>query len=301
MRIYNAGMTLRALTEFGARHPYYKPNVLLSYPLLPNNFRSFTHRDRHLIGSLILDNGAFSANSPNSKLSPEELYLQFKTFCKYNSTPWDLIFSFDRMFGLNGYETNLQYQIEFEQMGIPVVPVVHNIYNDEVDKILDRGLPPHKVVAIGQCDGRQVYKNIETPVMKLYNAGAKIHFFGAILYNLFSKLPLWSCDATSWTKYPSMGLVLYWNPQKKNFNKTDKLHFPKYQDGKVPSGGVYYKTYDYIKDFEEYIATNLGFELNDLLGGEADDNRSIANILYYSQLEKEITAKQKALGFEFSD
>lgn len=301
MKIFNAGMTLPALMGFCQRYPHHKPDVLLSYPLLPTIPRLFTHKHRHLIGGLFLDNGAFGANQPDSTLDADELYAKFKTYCEYSGKDWDLVFSFDRNFGLNGYAENMEYQKELEQLGIPVVTTLHNIYNDDVNKIIARGLPEHKVVAIGQCDGREIYANIKDPVMKIYNAGGKVHFFGAINFDLFCRLPIYTCDASSWSKYPAYGFVLYWNPKREKLNKTDKLYFPKLQDGRPSSGAQYYNTYEYLKDFKEYLWNNLKFQIRDLLGDNNEDNRRIANIFYYSQLEKIIGEKQLAHGFDTSD
>jgi|GEM_PF-1275328 len=301
MKIFNAGMTIPALMGFCQRYPHHKPDVLLSYPLLPPNPKVFTHKHRRLIGKLFLDNGAFGANQPNSTIDANELYTEFLTYCEYSGKDWDIIFSFDRNFGLNGYAENLKYQEELEQLGIPVVTTLHNIYNDDVEKIIARGLPEHKVVAIGQCDGREIYANIKAPVMKIYNAGGKVHFFGAINFDLFCRLPIYTCDASSWSQYPAYGIVSYWNPKNPGENKTDKIYFPKLQEGTPPSGCQYYGTYGYLKDFKEYLQNNLGFGIDDLLGIEAEDNRRIANIFYYSQLEKIIEEKQLAHGFDTSD
>lgn len=301
MRIYQSSMTIRHLREFAKRYPNVKPNVLLSYALLANDLPHFTGTDRALLRSLILDSGVFSVQKPGAKQTPDDLFPKFKTFAQYNSAAWDLIFNFDLHFGLDSYDKNLEYQIDLEQAGIPVVPVIHNIYNDDADKILARGLPVHKTVAIGQCDGRTILKNVEPVVKKLYEAGANIHFFGSSEYRLMAKLPVWSCDSSSWAKYPSLGVVLFWNPKHSRFDKTDKIHFPKFQEGKTPSGGVYYRDYDYLRDFEEYLGSNLSFTLDDMIGEEADLNRAVVNMLYYCQLEEKIAEHQRSLGFVLPD
>ena len=294
-------MTITALLEFSKRHPQHKPDILVSYLSLKDTHKSFTKTHRHLIGGLILDNSAFGANQENSTIDPDELYADFKTYCEYSAPSWDFVFSFDKNFGLNGYEENLEYQKELEGLGIKVAPVLHNIFNNDVDKIISRGIPAHKVVAIGQCDGREIYNNIKDPVKKLSAAGAKVHFFGAINFELFCQLPIHTCDASSWSQYPAYGIVLYWNPKKPGVNKTDRLYFPKLQDGIPSSGGQYYNTYGYLKDFEEYLWNNLGLRKRDLLGDEGEDNRRMANILYYAQLGKIIGEEQRSRGFNIPD
>ncbi|BAH74479.1 hypothetical protein [Solidesulfovibrio magneticus] len=298
MRIYQSSMTIRHLREFAKRYPNLMPNILLSYALLANDLPHFMGKNRSLFQSLILDSGVFSLQKPGARQTPEELYPKFKTFAQYNPGAWDLIFNFDLHFGLDSYYKNLEYQIDLEQAGTPVVPVIHNIYNDDADKIIARGLPVHKTVAIGQCAGRTTLKNVKPVVMKLHNAGARIHFFGSSEYRLMAKLPIWSCDSSSWAKYPSIGVLLFWNPKNDmRFDKTDKIHFPKYQDAKTPTGCIYYRDYDYLKDFEEYLGSNLNFTLADMMGEEADLNRAVANMLYYCQLEKKIEEQQRLLGF----
>ena len=297
MRIYQSSMMIRHLREFAKRHPNLKPNVLLSYALLLGDLHNFTVTDRALLSSLILDSGVYSVQKSGARQTHEELYMKFKTFAKYNSSVWDLIFNFDLHFDLDSYDKNLDYQIDLEQAGIPVVPVIHNIYNNDVDRILARGLPAHNTVAIGQCDGRTVLDNVKPVVMKLHHAKAKIHFFGSSEYRLMAKLPIWSCDSTSWAKYPSHGVVLFWNHKHSRFDKTDKIHFPKFQEAKTPSGYIYYRDYDYLKDFEEYLESNLSFTLADMLGEEADLNRAVANMFYYCQLEEKIAQEQRLRGF----
>ena len=301
MRIYQSSMTIRHLREFAKRHPNLKPNILLSYALLENDLPHFLRRDRSLYRSLILDSGVYSLQKPKARQTAEELYPKFKTFAQYNTEAWDLIFNFDLHFGLDSYDKNLEYQIDLEQAGIPVVPVIHNIYNDDADKILARGLPEHKTVAIGQCDGRRKLKNVEPVVKKLYEAGAKIHFFGSSEYRLMAKLPVWSCDSISWAKYPSLGVVLYWNPKRNGFDKTDKIYFPKHQESTPSTGSIYYRDYDYLRDFEEYLEVNHGMIITDLMGEEDDLLRGVVNMLYYYMLEEIITQQQRALGFDLPE
>jgi len=301
MRIYQSSMLIRNLRRFCNLRPDVKLNILLSYALLSNDLPHFLRRDRSLCKSLILDSGVFSLQKFGTQQVKEKFYQKFKTFARYNSAAWDLIFNFDLYFGLDSYNKNLEYQLDMEKAGIQVVPVLHNIYNDDADKILDRGLPGHKTIAIGQCDGRTVLKNVRPVVMKLYKAGAKIHFFGSSEFRLMAKLPIWSCDSSSWAKYPSIGLVLFWNPKRRGFDKTDKLHFPKYQDGKTPSGTTYYRSYDYRKDFEEYLRSNLNLTLDDLIGEDGELNCAMANMLYYCQLEEKIGEQQRLLGFDLPE
>lgn len=301
MRIYQSSMTMRQLREFAKRNPGIKPNILLSYALLANDFPHFLRNERSLYRSLILDSGVFSLQKPGSKQTPEELYPKFKTFAQYSTATWDLIFNFDLHFGLDSYDKNLEFQIDLEQAGIPVVPVIHNIYNDDADKILARGLPEHKTVAIGQCAGRTTLKNVKPVVMKLHNAGAKIHFFGSSEYRLMAKLPIWSCDSTSWAKYPGLGIVLYWNQKRDRFDKTDKIYFPKHHESTPPSGAIYYREYDYLHDFEQYLNVNHGLMLSCLMGEEDELFRGVVNMHYYYLLEETIAQQQRALGFNLPD
>lgn len=220
-RIYLSSMTIGHLIEFAKRFPHIKLNVLLSYALLDNNINGFLKIHRGLIQGLILDSGVFSLKALALKMTPDELFLKFRTYCSYSHKSWGLVFNFDRYFRLDSYDKNLAYQIDLEKAGIPVVPVIHNIYNNDVDKIIARGLPEHRTVAIGQCTGRTTLKNIRPAVMKLYDAGAQVHFFGSSEFRVMAQLPITSCDSTSWCKYVGLGIVLYWNPKKSGFDKTD--------------------------------------------------------------------------------
>jgi len=299
-RIYLSSMSLRHLEEFAKRFPSIKPNVLLSYALLDSDLVAFTDTHRHLMESLILDSGVYSLNNPTNRLNQGTLFSKYLTYCTYSHSKWDLVFNFDAHFGLNSYNGNLVYQVQLEAAGIQPVPVVHNIYNDDADKVIARGLANHKAVAIGQCSGRTSMKNIRPMVEKLHYAGARVHFFGSSEFRLMAQLPISCCDSTSWCKYPSMGIVLYWNPKKNSFDKTDKIHFPKHQDAPSPQGSQYYNKYGYLKDFEEYLGHHLGLTITDLLGRNADLYRGVVNMLYYCLLEEVITKHQTvAMGYHF--
>jgi len=64
-----------------------------------------------------------------------------------------------------------------------------------------------------------------------------------------------------------------------------------------PQGSQYHGTYGYLKDLEDYLGSNLGLTVKDLLGRNAEVYRAVANMLYYCLLEKTISEHQRLLGF----
>lgn len=298
MRLHIASPTSDVLSTFWKIWPVRMLSILLTMARMPSDIGFFFHQYKHLIYSLALDSGAFSLGSASLTMTTEQLFMRLCAFASRNAPNFDLIFNYDVDFGLKGLDVNMANIVDMESMGVPAIPVIHNIYNRETDFFINRG---HKVVAIGQCRGRTKLANLEKPVMKLHEAGVHIHFFGGTSFSLLSRLPIWSCDSSSWTQYAKYGEVLFWNPEKVAAGRdaTDRLYFPEYQ-GQAEENGHYFKDYEHRTLFEAHL-DKFGLGLSDLLGNADHLYQRVVNIIYYCQLQDAITAEHARRGWVFED
>jgi hypothetical protein len=277
--------------------PARKINVLMTMARMPANVGFFLNKGKGVINSLALDSGVFSLQKSQINKTADELFTALCAFAALNKEKFDLVFNFDLEFGLESFDINMEYLVEMESEGIPAIPVVHNIYNDEVEQLIDLG---HKVIAIGQCRGRTQLANLEKPVRKMHEAGVRVHLFGSTSYRLLADLPIWSCDSSSWVQYAKYGIVQFWNPAKDvqpGEDHTDRIYFPEFE-GQADDNEYYYRDYAHRSLFEAHL-DQYGITLDDLLGLESQHYRSLVNILYFLQLEDIITARHLELGWEF--
>ena len=302
MKIFLSSLPIEVLKALNVINPELNPNVLITYYGLTNQM-DYVSRHRSLIGSLIMDCGAFSLNNiyrdpvARSKES-NKLFAKYKFDAPLIQSNYDFLFSFDDAFDPDSFEHNLERLHDLESNGVRAVPVVHNLANEEVDYYIDHG---YKVIAIGQCQG-QNRENLEIlwPVVdKLYSAGVRTHLFGMTSPGTISHVPAYSCDAKTWIDYAARGRVLFWNPENPKLDKTDLVYFPKNQKFPDDGPGTYYHDYPHLDAFKEYIGGKLCIELRDLLGLQREMYRKLVNVLYFLELEEMITINHRAEGIKF--
>ena len=219
MKLYQASLNLRVLKKHYELFPDKMLNVLRSFGVLKNENFGFMETHRSKIDSLVLDSGTWPLNNTESSSSSVSLegYMSYlSNFHRY----FDYYFNFDSDHSIDGFETNINNQIELEEAGLNPVPVIHDIYGEEVDCYIDNG---YTMVAIGSSQVNSP-DDIESVVDKLYAAGIKIHLFGRSSYRFLAPYPLYSCDSTTWALTGGYGYMHYWNPNKKSNDKTDKIY-----------------------------------------------------------------------------
>lgn len=292
IKVFISSPNVALLQEFAKRVEIYKPNVLITYFEM-NSPTQYTRKNRNIIGELMLDCGAFSLqqkykNRPAMERdrAAQELFEGYKVYTKTAQNQYDHVISMDDRFDLESFEHNLERLHELEKVGVSAIPVIHSIYNDdEISYFIDNG---YKMVAIGQCKGRDDLRILYPVVDRFYQAGVKVHLFGMTTPKLINHVPAYSCDSKSFLDYGVRGQVLFWNDEKKGLDKTDVIYFPKYEGEHQQSKGCYYQEYKYLDYFKRYFEQNLGIEFDDFLGTSADFYRELANMLYFAHLEFEI-------------
>lgn len=297
MDIFLAGPTVELLKAFSMLVPYYKPNVLLTYTsifyhgLKPH---LFTKTNRHLIGDLILDCGAYSLQEMFSdprqrKVEAERLFKAYVTYLKRAHHQYDFVFSMDDRFDKDSFEHNLGRLYEMEQAGLRPVPVVHNIFDhSELRYFIDEG---YKRVAIGQCKGRNNLANLAPAVNTFHEADVETHLFGSTNPKLVRHVKADTCDSKSWLKDATGGQVRFWNHDRGNMDCTDRIYFPKLQGDHPRSKGFSVYDYDHLETFKIHLEENLGMELKHLAGDRRHNLfcRQLVNAYYVMELEKIVT------------
>ena len=148
-----------------------KPNVLVSPAYNMNDWLSFLTSDRHMIGKITGDSGAFSAASGTSDISLQQIMFFFKKF----GDKFDWYANFDSSFSKHGFEENISNQLKMERKGLTPVPVVHNFFTKEIEYYAKSGKYP--VLALGSSQSTN-FEDFRFAVDKL-------KIFPKILFNIF--------------------------------------------------------------------------------------------------------------------
>jgi hypothetical protein len=182
-----------------------------------------------------------------------------------------------------------------ERAGLKPVPVVHDCYSDEIQKYIDMG---YKLIAIGSRELKYgSLEDLRMIVEKPYRAGVKVHFLGCTRFEKLAYIPVYSCDASTWSHSSARGNVWWWNPLKGGYKKIEKVSVEELQPKRMIKNPI--DQYKYKKEFGAYLKGELGFRIHDLQGKGGIANREIANLFFYAQLEKVINEKHKEQGFKF--
>lgn len=292
IKVFISSPSIEHLQEFAKRVSVYNPNVLITFYGMEKP-KQYTVNNRYLIGELMLDCGAFSLhqkykNRPvqEKERASQELFETYKVYTEAAQDQYDHVISMDDRFDLKSMEHNLERLHEMEELGINPIPVIHNIYDDdEIAYFIDKG---YKMVAIGQCEGRDDLRVLYPVVDKLFQAGVKVHLFGMTTPKIINHVPAYSCDSKTFLDYGTRGQVLFWNEENKGLDKTDLIYFPQFQENPPKEKGYYYHEYKYLDEFKLYIAQNLDLDFGELLGTNFYFYRGLVNMLYFAHVEFEV-------------
>lgn len=299
MLLHISSPTVRQVLAFHALYPNWALHVLLSYAI-EQYFLEFQEIHRKSICSLILDSGAYTLNKSVWAKRPPNILRAYANFSNLSSKYYDFSFNLDEDFSLHGYDVNMFNQLELEEANLDPVPVIHNINNtDEADRFIDFG---YDIIAIGQCQGGRPLKKLERVIERIHNKRVKVHVFGVTKIEPLLKLPIWSCDSSSWVQYVKYGQVLWWNQELVDWNPIECIYFPKEQVEHDSKKGRNYWDYIYRDQFDTYLEQKLGITYDHLTGDESEYYRGLANILFYKEMERYITeCHAKVFGFTFDE
>jgi hypothetical protein len=286
MKIYHASLSLEVLQKYYSI--FNEPlNVLVSPAYNQSTIPGYLYFYRHMVDSIIADSGAWSVAKGTLKFTLADLIFHLKHYGHL----YDRYFNFDTDFSTNGFNTNHQNLVTMEQAGLKPVPVIHNFFGDEIPFYVNSG--KYEWLALGSSQSTN-FDDVQYAVDRVKtwgNPNIKIHWFGGSKYDWLVKLPIASCDTTSWAKTGAYGHINYWNPE---LMETHKIYMSGYIR-ETPASEYDYATYPWKKQLDEYLAT-FGFTYGDLCGYDDIVNKMIINTRYFSEMEDRINQERKKNG-----
>jgi hypothetical protein len=291
MKIFHAGMQLNVLLEYAKLYPAVKLDILKSFATIDHEIQGFCSNHRNKIGNLIFDSGTYSLN--NSLQKPSGVNLRaYKEYLLQNGGQFDWYFNFVSDFSGGDSPENYQNQLDLEGAGLKPVPVVHDIYGDEIQHFIDTG---HKMVALGSSQITSV-KILAGVMQQFASTGVKVHLLGNVSFNLISNYPIYSCDTSAHAQRGSYGFIYYWNPNYPMVDKTDKIYLDEYYSTSKPKK-ITLANYPHRDAFLGYLRNELGIVESDLYGDQGAFFKQIANLHYYVHLERVVNQIHKMKGF----
>jgi hypothetical protein len=294
MRIYLAGLTLRALLAYHNHNkfPNEKPNVLLSYSRMDGQTNPLLETHRQKLGGMILDSGAYTIwKSKNSQVKDPALTLEgYCAYARATRLLFDFIFNFDTDFSEDGFAHNLANQVSLEKAGLKPVPVVHDIYGDEINFYVKKKYP---IIALGsvQINGEP---DLRFACNRLKGANAKIHLFGNTGFDFLGSYPIWSCDSSTWHQEAGRGYIQHLkidNYRLRTFHVQFDPLVETQDANRFP-----YTRYPYVDQLENMLLKTFKFTFSDLMGPTGIVYRQIVNIRYYMELQKRLSDEQDSKG-----
>jgi len=289
MRIFQASLALAVLK----RHYeiFNEPiNVLLSVPLVGKEMKLFLIDYRHMSDRIIADSGAWSVVKGNSNFTIEQLIFRLK--------PWEdklfLYFNFDIDFSNLGFKNNYSNQLKMERAGLKPAPVIHNLYGNEISFYANSGKYPWLALGSSQTT---TFADLKYGVdqIKWINPNIKVHWFGGSKFDWLVRLPIASCDSSSWAKTGGFGNIYYWNAHKEGLNKTERIYVGGYMNDE-DDGTYHFVTYKWRDELEKYLRETFGFEYADLLGYDDKFNMQLVNTRFYMELERKVNEERIKRG-----
>ena len=297
MKLYPAVFGKKPRNAYFTMFPNAKIDALVSYGRRDRGEMILLSVDRPKVNGLVLDSGTWSLNQNPRKHEGRITLEGYMAFLKVFADKVDFYFNFDEDFSKDGFDTNLANQLRLEKAGFSPVPVIHDCYGPEVQYYIDRG---YKMLAIGS--GELAYASLDNMhfIMEPFRKNnIKVHFLGCTDFMKLAYLPVYSCDSSTWTQAGARDYALFWNPARSGFDKTDRVFLT--EDASQKREGLHHTDHPFKREFEEYLHREFGFSLENLVGRGAEVllSRQVVNIHYFLELEKQVNAKHKELGFTF--
>jgi hypothetical protein len=275
--------------------PDEKIHALISYGRRNKDSAYFLVENRTIVDGLVMDSGTWTRNNNPTKYEDTITLEGYIPYVKNFQAKLDFYFNFDEDFDGNGFEINYLNQLRMQREGLSPVPVVHDCYSDEIQRYIDDG---HKLIAIGSGELKHAsLDDLRMICEKIYRAGVKIHFLGVTKFEKLVFIPVYSCDASTWNHSSTSGKVHFWNPKKIGRRKIETIRFTFKSEERFLKDYVDNHPSKWV--IAEYLKTELGFTLDELKGIEGHNNRVVANLHFFAQLEKIINQKHKEQGFKF--
>ena len=244
-----------------------------------------------MVKELILDSGAWSVAHGTSDLT----LTQYIAYLKMHAHQFDAYFNFDTDFSDKGFQNNIIAQTEMENAGLHPVPVVHNLYDGEIDYLFKGGSYIHAALGSSQTS-RFEDLDYGCNTIKDINPAITVHWFGGARFEWLVNTTVDSCDTSSWAKSGAYGGIRYWNPRKDGLDKTDLVYIG---DRLEPASNDCYRyvAYPWRNDLDAFLKNTFKWSnpLQELTGYSEALNKQLINLHYYVELENRVIAERRAL------
>jgi hypothetical protein len=293
MTFYQASLSLRILKRYWELFRD-RLNVLISFAYVDGNTYKFLITYRHMMIKIVFDSGAWS------KVSGAVSHISLNGLIGYlgnanNAAQFDIYFSYDTDFGDDGFDHNITNQIKMENAGLRPTPVVHNLFDQEIDYYLNSS--KYSYIALGSRQTTN-YSDLEYAVrrIKRFDPSIRIHWFGGSKFEWLCNLPIASSDSTSWAMMGKFGHINYWNPHLPGFNKAHIIYTGGIMKNDIMEDAHHYETYPWKEEVDEYIFKTFGLTFMDLTGYDAAFNMQLINTKFYADQEKRINDERIRRG-----
>jgi hypothetical protein len=291
MRIDQSSLSAEVFKRYKARRPDKEIHVLRSYGTRDQDDQLFRTTLRDQCATLDLDSGAFSLNNSQKGSGPDITFVDYLYYAKTYESNYDRIYNFDCDFGDEGFDTNIFYQKRMENAGLKPVPVVHSIYNDEIEYYIESG---YKTVALGSTQITN-FETLAYVMDKFKGTETKIHLFGSTNFEYLTSFPIYSCDASTWIFAGIYGDIKWWNPHKKRQNMVEYAYLEEMIPPKPNAKPL--SEHKYQEEINQYLNQELGITEDDLLGPDGSYFKGLVNLHYYIELEEVINQIHREKGF----
>lgn len=265
-------------------------SALLSYALIDSDTGEMIKRKGTKLRSICFDCGAWTdQKSPN----PTDID-DYINYLLVAGKHYDFYFNLDQDFDENYFSgLNLKHLLKLEAAGLQPTPVIHSLYDGEIEYYIDRG---YKMLALGSSYATRpdALKFVFDKFSKYPDT--KIHIFGTASYENLIHVPAYSVDSSSWGTSGKFGELNYWNPESEKVDKTERVYIGGYYHPNVEKEN-HFLNYRYRIQLEEYLYNTFRYTYEDLLGDNGYYNLQVVNIHYYVELEQRITEEHRKRGF----
>ena len=286
MNFYFAGITKVHMKIIEEREIPIKPNLLFSMAYMTPTLHEFIDylRSKTLVNKLALDSGAFSLNmNKNLKLTEKQLFHRFLYFAEANYKKFDMIINFDSIFSAAGFKNNYRNLLRLHEAGIPAWPVAHDYINKDYKRLSNIG---YNNIAFGQGIKRKFSILFDACISCLLK-GVSIHMLGVGSARLLPHIPCASADSKSALDHARFGKIIFYNN-----DKPDYIKLPKKDVNEDKSDLFQEKKEHYLQLLSSKEAD---LKWSDLQGDERASFATVANMLFYDELEKRATENHKKM------
>ena len=229
----------------------------------------------------MLDAGTYELNNGKKPSGRMAFTLAgYKVYLNDFGLLFDHYFNFDEDFSANGMHTNLCNLDELEAEGLSPIPVVHDIYGDEIALFIDRG---YQYVALGS-DQITSKKHLAYAMEKFVKANSTFEYL--------ANFPIYSCDTARYAHSTMNGLIDFWNHEKTGVNKNEKYFLERFPG--IPRGkGVLSLKNDH--PFNRMLHHKFGIDALTLIS--SGDYQYLVNMHHNIEMEVAMNAIHRGKGF----